>query len=396
MSTSEKSLAINGGVPVRKTPVIIHKPAIHPTDIEHVSKAVESTFVSGDGPACREFEKNLATYLGVKHALFLTSCTTALDLAFMAREFAPDSEVIVPDFTYTSSALGPLLNKLKIVLADVDPDNGNLDPAKLEQYITKKTVAVVPVDYAGNPADMDAINAIARKHDLYVVHDTAQSIGSLYHGKKTGNQAAVSTFSFHGTKNMTTGEGGAIVTDDDELAAKIKIMREKGTDKYSFLSDNTKKGYYEYISLGNSYVQSNILGALGLSQLRKLDENNARRAQIADYYIRELSGNAMFSLPKITENSKSNWHIFYLLVPAEHRFWILDALNAEGIMANVHYTPLHRNKYYQDLGTDADFPGAMRFYGRLIRIPIYPSLLDDEMRDVVTAVKKVFLALSDH
>jgi dTDP-4-amino-4,6-dideoxygalactose transaminase len=167
-------------------PVLIHKPSIAEADVEAVAEAMRTTFVSGDGPACREFERRLADYLGVKHALFLNSCTTALDLAFMAKEFPAGSEVIVPDFTYTSTALGAILNNLRVVLADVRPDNGNIDVDKLEAYVTEKTVAVCPVDYAGNPAEMDEVNEIARKYGLYVVQDTAQSIGSKYKGRYTG------------------------------------------------------------------------------------------------------------------------------------------------------------------------------------------------------------------
>ena len=164
MTITHPELAIDGGEPISKEPVLIHKPSITDEDVRSVAEAMRSTFVSGDGPACREFEKKLAAYLGVKHALFLTSCTVALDLAFMAKGFPAGSEVIVPNFTYTSTALGPILNNLKVVLADVRPDNGNLDVEKLESYITEKTVAICPVDYAGNPPEMDEINAIAKKH----------------------------------------------------------------------------------------------------------------------------------------------------------------------------------------------------------------------------------------
>jgi dTDP-4-amino-4,6-dideoxygalactose transaminase len=316
-------LAINGGEPVTKNPVLIHKPMITDEDIRAVTEAMQSTFVSGDGPACREFEKQMAAYLGVKHVLFLNSCTTALDLAFMIKDFPADSEVIVPNFTYTSTALGPILNNLKVVLADVRPDNGNLDVAKLESYITAKTVAICPVDYAGNPAEMDEINAIARKHGLYVVQDSAQSIGSKYKGRYTGNQADVSTFSFHGTKNMTTGEGGAIVTNNDALADRIKVMREKGTDKYSFLTDNVTRGYYEYVDKGNSYVQSNINGAMGVTQLARLEKMNALRREIASYYLRELSGIENLDFLQVTEGADTNWHLFGILVPAEKKYWII-------------------------------------------------------------------------
>ncbi len=390
ITTDQTHLALAGGTPVADAPILILKPMITEEDVQAVTDALRSTFVSGDGPACREFEQKLQDYLGVKHALFLNSATTALDLAFMVKDFPAGGEVIVPNFTYTSTALGPILNNLKIVLADVYPDSGNLDVSKLESYITDKTVAICPVDYAGNPPEMDEINAIARKHNLYVVQDTAQSIGSKYKGQYTGNHADVSTFSFHGTKNLTTGEGGALVTNNDDIANRIKIMREKGTDKYSFLTDNQTRGYYQYVDKGSSYVQSNINGALGITQLAKLEEMNNRRTEIAEFYLQELSGIDGLDFINVREGVTPNWHLFGMLVPAEKRYWIMDALRAENVHANVHYTPLHRNKYYQHLGTDADFPGSMTFFNRLLRLPLYPSLTDEEKEKVVMAVKKVF------
>ncbi len=387
---SNSELAINGGPPVTVEPVLIHKPYLDEDDFSAVDRAIRSTFVSGDGPECREFEDMLSRYIGVKHVLFVTSATAALELAFRLKEFPPDSEVIVPDFTYTSTALGALYNNLKIVLADVYPDNGSIDISKIERLITPRTVAIAPVDYAGVPADMDAINEIARKHGLYVVHDTAQSIGSFYKGKKTGSLAEISTFSFHGTKNLTTGEGGAVATDSDEIASRVRVLREKGTDKHSFLTDNRTRGYYEYIDTGNSYVQSNILGALGVSQLKKIDFMNGRRREIAEYYLANLAGIDGLDFIRQTEGAETNWHIFGILVPPADKYWIMDALRAEGIMVNVHYTPLHRNRFYSHLATDGEMAGSMEFFGRLLRLPLYPSLTETEMGHVVTAVKKVF------
>lgn len=384
-----KNLAINGGTPVTKDPILIHKPYLAEDDFAAVDKALRSTFVSGDGPDCREFEKKLAEYLGVKHVLFVNSATTALELAFRVKDFKPGSEVIVPDFTYTSTAIAALYNNLKVVLADVYPDNGSLDVSKLETYITPKTVAIAAVDYAGIPAEMDEIMAIALKHNLYVVHDTAQSIGSVYKGEKTGNQGHVSTFSFHGTKNMTTGEGGALVTNDDAIAERVKILREKGTDKYSFLTDNKTRGFYEYVDIGNSYVQSNINGALGVTQLQKLDWMNEERRSIAEYYKKELSYIERVEFMRITDGARHNWHLFGILVPPSEKYWIMDALRAEGVMSNVHYTPLHRNRYYQHLATDKHMPGSMDFFTRLLRLPVYPSLTQPERESVVRAVRKV-------
>ena len=389
MDKNNKTLAINGGSPITKEPVLIHKPFLDEDDFKAVDRAIRSTFVSGDGPDCREFEKMLSDYLGAKHVLFVNSATSALELAFRVKDFKPGSEVIVPDFTYTSTALGALYNNLKVVLADVYPDNGSIDVSKIEKLITSGTVAIAPVDYAGIPADIDGVNDIARRHNLYVVHDTAQSIGSFYKGRKTGTLADISTFSFHGTKNLTTGEGGAVVTDNDEIAARIRVLREKGTDKHSFLTDNRTRGFYEYIDIGNSYVQSNILGALGVSQMKKIDWMNSRRKEIAQYYIDRLSGTKGLDYLRITDESETNWHIFGILVSAEDKFWIMDALRAEGIMANIHYSPLHKNRFYNHLATDNEMPGSMEFFRRLLRLPLYPSLTDIDRDNVTKAVGKI-------
>lgn len=390
MNKNNPKLAINGGTPVSKETIMIHKPFLSEDDYTSVNEAMRSTFVSGDGPACREFEKMLSEFLGVKHVLFVNSATSALELAFRVKNFPAGAEVIVPNFTYTSTAIAALYNNLKVVLADVYPDNGSIDVTKLESYITPHTVAIAPVDYAGIPAEMDKIISIAKKYNLYVVHDTAQSIGSIYKGRMTGSQGHVSTFSFHGTKNLTTGEGGAVVTNDDAIAARIKILREKGTDKYTFLTEGRTRGFYEYVDIGNSYVQSNINAALGVTQLKKLNWMNGERKRIAEYYKNQLQNVPGLDFLRITENTIPNWHLFGILVPPADKFWIMDAIRDEGIIANIHYNPLHKNKFYQHLATDDQMPGSMAFYNRLLRLPIYPSLTDLEVENVIKAVKKVF------
>jgi len=384
-------LAIMGGKPVRNTTLPLNMPYFDRTDFEIVEKTMKSTMVSGDGPQCREFETELKKYLNVKHVFFTVSCTAALDMAFMVKGFPPGSEVIVPNFTFTSTALAPILNGLRVVLVDVYNYNGNIDVDKIEAKISQKTVAITPVDYAGNPAEMDEINMIARKYGLFVVHDTAQSIGSEYKGRKTGTLADVSCFSFHGTKNIVVGEGGALVTDRDGLAEKIMIARDKGTDKHTYLSDPQKKGYYEYVSRGNSYVQSNILGALGISQLRKIDFINGRRREIAEFYLKEFENMEGIRLPKITKDAKTNWHLFYLLVDPEIRDWFIEAMRAEGIMANIHYNPLHMNRYYKEVCNfdDDEFSNSVTFFNTLVRIPLHPGLTNEDATDVVKAVKKV-------
>lgn len=391
MTKDSQVLAVFGGEPVSQKKIPLYIPTIEDDDIEAVKNAVASTFVSGDGPECRKFESELSEYIGAKHVFFTTSCTAALDLAFMIKNFPPGSEVIVPNFTFTSTALAPILNNLKVVLIDVDPITGNIDVNKIEESLTEKTVAIAPVDYAGYPADMDAINEIAQLHKLYVVQDSAQSIGARYKGKKTGNLADVTCFSFHGTKNLICGEGGAIVTDNDDLAEKIKIMREKGTDKHNYLSDPLKKGYFEYVDKGNSYVQSNILGALGRSQLKKLDRLNLRRAEIARKYLDNLQNIPNVTLRPEQNDYEANWHLFYILVNPEDKGFFLEAMDKEGIGVNIHYSPLHINTYYNRICQfDRNrLKGSTIFFQRLIRIPMYPSLLDDDVDKVIYAIKKI-------
>ena len=394
MNKKNPKLAINGGEPVTKNKIPLYKPTIESDDIEAVTNAVASTFVSGDGPECRAFENELAAYLGVKHAFFTTNCTAALDLAFMIKDFPEGSEVIVPNFTFTSTALAPILNNLKVKLVDVNPLSGNIDVNKIEEAVTKKTVAICPIDYAGYPCDMDEINQIAKKYKLYVVQDSAQSIGAVYKGKRTGTLADVTCFSFHGTKNLVVGEGGAIVTDDNDLAKRIIIMREKGTDKHAYLTDPLKKGYYEYVDKGNSYVQSNILGAMGRTQLKKLDRLNARRKEIAIKYLKAFNDIKAFDLRPEVKNIASNWHLFNILVAPEDKSFVLEALDAEGIGVNIHYSPLHINSYYNRI---CEFDrnhlnGSIEFFKRLVRIPMYPTLTDEQVDLIIKAISKVFVA----
>jgi len=375
-------------------PIVISKPYFDDEDVEAVKNAMLSTFASGDGPECRKFEEELAKFIGVKHAFFLNSATAGLDIAFRVKKFPAGSEVLVPDFTFTSTALGPMLNNLKVVLVDVNPRNGNIDPEKIEAKISDKTVAIVPVDYAGIPADMKRINSIAKKHNLYVVHDSAQSIGAEQNGKKTGSLGDVSVFSFHGTKNLVTGEGGAITTDDDEIAKKIRIIREKGTDKHNYLTHNITNGYYEYTDVGHSYVQSNILGALARTQLKKLPWINQKRKEIAQLYLEAFS-TFNIKFPILTKNSKSNWHLFNILIPHEYKEQFIQKTREKGIITNIHYHPLHINKLYKENCEfdENEFPGAMKFYDELVRIPLYPSLTQNEIDTIIEAVSSVLREL---
>lgn len=376
---------------IKNIPLYI--PYLDQSDENAILERIREKWIVGDGPKCREFEKEFANYLGVKYALLTTSCTAALDLSFMALGLG-SGEVIVPDYTFTSSALAPMLNGLDIKLCDVEYRTANIDPEILEDCITEKTKAIVSVDYAGHPCEIDKILDIARKHSLTVIHDAAQSCGSKYKGELVGTQARVSCFSFHATKNLSTGEGGCLVTNDSELAEKAYILRDKGTNKRNF-TEQENLGYYEYQLLGNSYVQSDILGAMALSQLNKLERMNLLRAEHASYLSAGLSGIKDIEIPIQNETVESNWHMYTIRVPKEKLIEFRNELNKEGVGCNTHYHPLHINSLYQNLGYNHnDFPNAMRVYRTLLRLPLYPQLKKEELDRIIdvvwTVAKKIF------
>lgn len=390
------TLAISGGEPVRKAMLPLAMPYFDKSDEEAVGERIRSTFVIGDGPKGKEFEEVFAKYLGVKHAILVTSCTAALDLAFMVLGF-DGGEAIVPDYTFSSTALAPILNGLKVRLCDVEYDTATINPDEIKKHITKETRAIVPIDYAGHPCNIEEINKIAAENNLVVIHDAAQSAGTRRNGKLIGSEALLTCFSFHATKNLVTGEGGCLVTNDDNLAERARIMREKGTSRNAVINGVKHGGYwkYEHELKGNSYVQSDILAALAISQLQKLDWMNSERTKHALYLNEGLKNIPGLVLPFVGENVETNWHIYAVRVPEEKLLQIKDALNAEGISADMHYRPLHSHEYYKSEAQSGDrsFPVATRVANTLLRLPMYPGLTKKDLDDIITAVKKVFANL---
>jgi len=320
----------------------LNMPFFGEEEAKAAADAVSSTWVCGDGPKGREFETELAKYLKVKHAFIVTSGTAALDLA--VKTAGIKGEIIVPNYTYTSTALAATLNNCKPVLVDVQLDTINIDPKLIK--VNENTKAIIPVDYAGHPCDVDEIKSIARENNLIAIQDSAQSIGSEYKDKKIGSLMDLTCFSFHPTKNITCGEGGAVTTNNDEFAEKIRIIREKGTDKQKYIGTG-KKGFQEAISIGNSYVQSDILSAIALVQLKKLDKINELRKKHAEYLNRNLQ--ELVEIPKVRDYVKTNWSLYCVRVPKEKKDSFISSLNEAGVGANVHYCPLHLNKYYRIL-----------------------------------------------
>jgi dTDP-4-amino-4,6-dideoxygalactose transaminase len=315
-----------------------------------------------------------------------------MHLAMMVLEIN-SGEVIVPNYTFTSTGLAPALSGAKPVLAEVEFYTANIDLEKIEKNITSRTKAIIPVHYAGLPCDMDDLLALAKKHNLLIVEDAAQAIGSTYKGKRAGSMGDIGCFSFHSVKNISCGEGGALVTNDDKLHEKALIMRDKGTNKYSYDLKATK-GFYEYVSLGHNFMLSDILAAVGLAQFRKIDKINSLRKKHSETLLKGLAGISNLGLPENYEDRESNWHLFTVRVPEGKTEKFITEMRKLGVTTNTQYVPLHMNSYYQSFGySEGDFPESERLYKSLVRLPMFPALTDSDLHRIITSVRSVMSSI---
>jgi dTDP-4-amino-4,6-dideoxygalactose transaminase len=368
--------------------VAFHAPWFDESEEQRVLQALRGR-IAGDGPFCRRVEERLAQLLGARRVLLTTSCTHALELALLALGIGRGQEVICPSFTFVSTANAILRVGARPVFADIEDRTLGLDAGDLERRLGPKTAAVLPVHYAGVAPDMDAILGLARAHRLRVVEDAAQALGASFRGKALGTLGDGGCLSFHETKNITCGEGGALVLDDPETAARAEIIREKGTNRSAFLRGEVDK--YTWVAEGSSYILSEVLAALLDAQLDKFAEIQARRARVATRYQAGLETWARsrgVRLPAPVPERESNHHIFYLLFPDEAgRDACLQALRARGVMASFHYIPLHSSPHGRALGLDGgDLPVTDRVAGTLLRLPLHPLLTDEDLERVVSAV----------
>lgn len=365
-----------------------HAPWFDESEEQRVLQALRGR-IAGDGPFCRRVEERLAQLLGARRVLLTTSCTHALELALLALGIGRGQEVICPSFTFVSTANAILRVGARPVFADIEDRTLGLDAGDLERRLGPKTAAVLPVHYAGVAPDMDAILGLARAHRLRVVEDAAQALGASFRGKALGTLGDGGCLSFHETKNITCGEGGALVLDDPETAARAEIIREKGTNRSAFLRGEVDK--YTWVAEGSSYILSEVLAALLDAQLDKFAEIQARRARVATRYQAGLETWARsrgVRLPAPVPERESNHHIFYLLFPDEAgRDACLQALRARGVMASFHYIPLHSSPHGRALGLEGgDLPVTDRVAGTLLRLPLHPLLTDEDLERVVSAV----------
>ena len=355
-------------------------------------KAAISPMRSGTGVGDLAFSealaKEISKNLEVSYVLPTGSGTAALELA-CALLLKRGHEVILPSFTFSSCANAILLAGAKPVFCDIDINTYNIDPNEIEKKITKKTKALMVVHYSGMACDMDKIMQIAHDKKLYIIEDAAHALGATYNGKNLGTIGNLGCFSFHGTKNAASGEGGAFVTNDKKILKIAEIIREKGTNRSSFMRGERKK--YSWVKVGRSLILSDILSAIALEQIKKLDKITSLRRKNAQYFLKRLNRlSSRIILPQVSEGTNPNWHIFAIRIPRLLRDKIIKELRNYGIEAAFHYLPLHQSQMGKKLGYKAkDLPISEEVASTLIRLPMHPKLKKSEIDYMVAALEKV-------
>ena len=392
--TSQDALAIDGGTPVRKTMLPYGHQAIEEDDIQSVVDVLRSDWLT-TGPKVGEFEEAFAARVGAKHAVAFSSGTAALHGAAFAAGLKPGDEAITSPMTFAATANCVLYQGACPIFADVSADTLNLDPDRFAERITPNTRAVLPIAYAGHPADLDPILALAERHGLVVIEDACHALGAEYRGRRTGSIAHMSVFSFHPVKHVATGEGGMVTTDRADYAASLRRFRNHGISSDALQRHASGQWHYEMVALGFNYRLTDVACALGLSQLKKLDANLTRRRAIAARYttaFREIRG---IVVPAVREDVNPAWHLYPIRLDlarlSADRGQIFKALRAENIGVNVHYVPVHLHPYYRDqLGCKpGDCPVAEDAYERLVSLPMFHGMSEQDVEDVLAAVLKV-------
>lgn len=386
------TLAIQGGKPVRDSLLPYGQQWIDEDDIKAVIQTLKNPYIT-QGPKITEFENAIAGYVGTKYAVAFSNGTAALHAACYAAGISAGDEVITTPMTFVASANCVLYVGAKPVFADIDNNTYNIDPKSIEEKITSKTKAIIPVDFTGQPADLGAIREIANKYNLVVIEDAAHAIGATYNNRKIGSISDMTMFSFHPVKHITTGEGGMIVTDSEKYYQKLKLFRSHGITKEN-RSRNVGPWYYEMVDLGYNYRMTDIQATLGLSQFKKLDHFVERRKRLANYYNKEFANMPELITPKQLHSAESSWHLYVLrlnlgLLKADRKE-IFEALLAENIGVQVHYIPVYLQPYYRQLGyLQESCPIAEKLYEEIISLPLFPKMTEEDILSVIQAVGKV-------
>jgi perosamine synthetase len=391
---SQEGLAINGGRPVRKMMLPYGRQSIDEDDIQAVVEVLRSDWLT-TGPKVREFEEAFAAWVGAKHAVSFSSGTAALHAAAFAAGLTADDEAITSPMTFAATANCVLYQGGTPVFADVSPDTLNLDPEQTASRVTPQTKVILPIDYAGHPADLEPILEIAERHGLVVIEDACHALGGEYHRRRVGDIAHMTVFSFHPVKHITTGEGGMVTTTRGDFAETLRRFRNHGISSETRQRQKAHQWQYEMVLLGFNYRLTDIACALGIQQLHKLEINLSRRRQIAANYTSAFSKIPGIIPPSVRPYANPAWHLYPIRLELEDlsagREQVFQALRAENIGVNVHYIPVHLHPYYRDrFGfKGGEFPVAENAYERLISLPMFCAMTEQDVEDVISAVGKV-------
>lgn len=360
--------------------------SIDEDDIQIVIDTLRSPYLT-QGPKIVEFEQAIAHYVGVKYAVAFSNGTAALHAACYAAGIGKGDEVITTPITFAASANCVRYVGGTVVFADIDEETYNIDPNDIQTKLTKHTKAIIPVDFTGQPVDIDRIMDIAKEHNLVVIEDGAHSLGATYKNRKVGQTAHMTMFSFHPVKPITTAEGGVIVTDDEHFYKRLQLFRSHGIEKTAYASEQGD-WYYEMTDLGYNYRMTDLQAALGVSQLKKLDDFIARRRQIAAFYNEQFANIEELKIPKQLEGTNSGWHLYMLQLQKDKRKDIFNAMRAANIGVHVHYIPVYWHPYYKQLGYQKGLcPVAERWYDQALTLPIHPELTTEQLQYICDELK---------
>lgn len=358
-----------------------NKPFLTGKEAHYIYQAVNSGKISGNGVFTQKCQHWFEEHYGFRKALLTTSCTDALEMAAMLCDIKPGDEVIAPSYTFVSTVLAFVRQGAKIVFCDSCKDNPNIDPDKIEALVTERTRVIVPVHYAGVACDMNRIMDIARRHNLLVVEDAAQSIDSYYKERPLGSIGHLGCFSFHETKNIIAGEGGMLTINDDRFIRRSEIIWEKGTNRSEFFRGEVNK--YGWVDTGSSFLPSEIISAFLWAQIENMDMIQTRRKEIWEFYhnnLADLSARGFFTMPDIPDYATNNAHMFYIVCRnLQERTALIAHLKENDVLAVFHYLSLHRSKYAVEHGISGyDLPNCDRFADCLVRLPLYYELTDEQ------------------
>ena len=387
--------AIEGGKVTRNNFLPFARPLIEQEDIEEVVDTLNSDWLT-TGPKTHLFEEEFAKYIGCKYAVAVNSCTAALHISLAALGIGKGDEAITTPYTFISTVNVILQQGAMPVFVDIKPDTFNINPDLIREKINDKTKAIMPVHFAGQPCEMEKIMKIAKDNNLLVIEDAAHAISAEYEGRKIGTIGDATSFSFYPTKNMTTGEGGMVTTNDEELREKLKIWGLHGISKDAWKRYSAEGSwYYEVMCPGYKYNMTDIQASLGLHQLEKLNNFQKKRENIVKAYNEVFKDMKEITIPFVKNNIKHAWHLYVIKIVSEklkiNRNQFIEALKAENIGTSVHFIPAHLQPYYRDTFgfKKGDFPNAEYAFERVISLPLFPKMSDKDVKDVINSVKKI-------